>query len=89
MITNEDKIVGTQNISVRTEDETLLQIDALARAQDRSRNWWINQAIKKALAEEHAWIKQIERGIEAAEAGDFASDAEVDAVFQRFENQPG
>lgn len=81
--------MGTQNISVRTDDETLVQIDALAKSQDRSRNWWINQAIKKVLADELAWVEQIERGIQAADAGDFAEDTEVDAVFKRFESSPG
>ena len=76
----------SQNISVRTDSETVDQIDAAARAQDRSRNWWINQAIKAALANERAWIEQVERGIEAADAGDFATDAEVATMFRRFEN---
>lgn len=75
-----------QNISLRTDDETLAQIDALAKSQDRSRNWWINQAIKKALAEEQAWIEKIELGVRAAEAADFATDEEVETVFKRFES---
>ena len=81
--------MSKQNISVRTDDKTLTQIDALAKSQDRSRNWWINQAIERALAEEHAWIEKIEHSIEAAEAGDFADEAEVEAVFKRFETPRG
>ena len=77
--------MANQNISVRTDDDTLAQIDTLAKSQDRSRNWWINQAIKKARAEEQAWIAKIERGIQAADAGDFAEVTEVEAVFKRFE----
>ena len=77
--------MAKQNISVRTDDETLAQIDTLAKSQDRSRNWWINQAIRKALAEEQAWIEKIERGVRAAEANDFADENEVEAVFKRFE----
>ena len=76
----------TQNISIRLTPETVQQIDSLAKAQDRSRNWWINQAIENALAEEQAWIDQVEQGLKAAEAGDFASDEEVEAVFQRFKS---
>jgi predicted transcriptional regulator len=87
MTTNEAKSVANQNISVRTDDETLARIDSLAKSQDRSRNWWINQAIRRALAEEQAWIEKIEHGIQAAEAGDFASDKEVEAVFKRFETK--
>ena len=76
----------TQNISIRLTPETVQQIDSLAKAQDRSRNWWINQAIESALAEEQAWIDQVERGLKAANEGEFASDEEVEAVFQRFKS---
>jgi len=73
----------SKSISVRTEPDVIANIDAAARAQDRSRNWWINQAIKSALAEENAWMEQVERGLKAANAGDFASDDEIDVVFER------
>lgn len=86
MITNEEHPVGTQNISVRTDERILELIDEVAQAQDRSRNWWINQAIKKALDDELAWIKQVERAVAAADSGEFASEAEVDAVFQRLDD---
>ena len=78
----------TQNISIRLTPETVQQIDSLAKTQDRSRNWWIKQAIEAALAEEQAWIDQVEQGLKAAEAGDFASDEEVEAVFLRFKASP-
>ena len=75
----------SQNISIRTDPETVDMIDAAAKSQDRSRNWWINQAIKAALEQEEAWVAQVERGLKAAEAGDFATDAEVASAFKRFE----
>ena len=73
-------------ISIRTEAGLLAHIDAAAKAQDRSRNWWINQAIKAALAEEQAWIEQVEVGVRAADAGDFASDEAVADLFGKFGN---
>ena len=76
----------TQNISIRLTPETVQQIDSLAKSQDRSRNWWINQAIENALAEEQAWIDQVEQGLKAANEGEFASYEEVEAVFQRFKS---
>lgn len=76
--------MATKNISIRTDSATLDQIDAVAKAQDRSRNWWINRAIDQALSAERQWAEQIERGLRAAEADDFATDAEVDAVFKSF-----
>ena len=76
--------MATQNISIRTEPDVLAEIDEAAKAQDRSRNWWINQALKSALADEQAWVAQVERGLAAADAGEFASDAEAAEVLGRF-----
>lgn len=76
--------MATQNISIRTEPEILAEIDEAAKAQDRSRNWWINQALKSALADEQAWVAQVERGLAAADAGEFASDSAVAEVLGRF-----
>ncbi|MGP1394677.1 MAG: hypothetical protein ACTS3R_04130 [Inquilinaceae bacterium] len=36
------------------------------------------------MSAERQWVEQIERGLRAAEANDFATDAEVDAVFESF-----
>lgn len=73
-----------QSISVRTDQDLLADIDAAAKAQDRSRNWWINQALRSALEEEKAWVAQVEAGLNAAKEGDFADQGDVDAVFDRY-----
>ena len=73
-----------QSISVRTDQDLLADIDAAAKAQDRSRNWWINQALRSALEEEKAWVAQVEAGLNAANEGDFADQDDVDAVFDRY-----
>ena len=76
--------MGVQSISVRTEQDLLADIDAAAKAQDRSRNWWINQALRSAIEEEKAWVAQVEAGLKAADEGDFASEEDVVATFERF-----
>jgi len=75
-----------QNFSVRTDRDKLGQIDRLAQAQNRSRNFVVNEAIDRYLAEERQWAEKVQAGLAAAEAGDFASAAEVDALFQGFED---
>lgn len=75
-----------RNFSIRTDVGKLDQIDAIAKAQDRSRNFVVNEAIDRYLAEERAWIAKVEERLAAAEAGDFAGDDEVDAVFRKFED---
>jgi predicted transcriptional regulator len=74
-----------QNFSIRTDAAKLTEIDRLAEAQNRSRNFVVNEAIDRYLAEERRWAEKVEAGLAAAEAGDFANDAEVDALFGKFE----
>lgn len=74
-----------QNVSIRTNTEKLAEIDRLAARQHRSRNYVLNEAIDRYLAEECAWAEKIQAGLKAAEAGDFASTEEVDALFVQFE----
>ena len=75
-----------RNFSVRTENGKLDEIDAIAKAQDRSRNYVVNQAIDHYLDEERQWIAEVKKGLAAAEAGDFASEDEVDNLFNNIEN---
>lgn len=42
--------MGTKAITIRTEDETIAEIDGLARAMDRSRNYVVNQAMLAYVA---------------------------------------
>jgi predicted transcriptional regulator len=78
-----------QNFSIRTDSTKLSELDRLAQARDRSRNFVVNEAIDRYLAEERAWAAKVQAGLAAAEAGDFASAAEVDAFFQRIEGAAG
>lgn len=60
---------STAPITVRTAQETIDEIDALAKAMDRSRNYIVNQALQQYL-EVNAWqIERIKEGIIAAREG--------------------
>lgn len=76
-----------QNFSVRTDAVKLSEIDQLAQAQNRSRNFVVNEAIDRYLAEERQWMEKVRAGLTAAEAGDFASDGEVESLFLKFETE--
>lgn len=70
--------------TIRTDGETLVRLDAVAKQMGRSRNWALNKAIEDFL-EYHEWyIAKVNEGIKAAEEGRFASKDEVDAVFAEF-----
>jgi predicted transcriptional regulator len=76
----------TEAFSVRTDPKKVRKLDKLAEQQDRSRNYLVNQAIDQYL-ELLAWQEErIKEGIKAADAGRFASDAEMDAIFNKYKD---
>lgn len=59
----------TEPITVRAAKEIVVEIDALAAAMDRSRNYIVNQALQQYL-EANAWqIARVKEGIAAAREG--------------------
>jgi len=78
----------TAPFTVRLEEETLRELDTLAAKTERSRNWLVSRAIENYLSL-NAWqIAKIEEGIAAANRGDFATDEEMEAVFNKYAPRP-
>ncbi len=78
--------MGTEAFSVRADSKKVKQLDRIAKQQDRSRNYVVNQAIDQLL-ELHAWQdERVKVGIKAAEEGRFASDADMARIFNKYEN---
>ncbi len=78
--------MGTEAFSVRADSKKVKQLDRIAKQQDRSRNYVVNQAIDQLL-ELHAWQNErVKVGIKAAEEGRFASDADMARIFNKYEN---
>jgi predicted transcriptional regulator len=74
--------------TVRVDPEKQKQIDQLAQQLDRSRNYLVSQAIDEFLAT-HTWqITKIEAGLTAAERGEFATDAELEQIYNRYHSEP-
>ena len=70
----------TSLISIRTDSGLLGQFTSLAEATGRTRSFLINQAMRE-FVEREAWqIAAIQKAIEEADAGDFATDEEVAAM---------
>lgn len=58
-----------------------MALDAIAANMDRDRSYVLNEAIAIYL-EMHKWqIEEIKKGIAEADAGDFASEQEIETVF--------
>ena len=68
----------TEPITVRASKATISDIDALAVAMDRSRNYIVNQALEQYLEANAYQIERIKEGIAAARAGHVES---AEAVF--------
>jgi len=68
-------------VSFRTEEAQLQELDELAASVRRNRTELIDQAIGDFLWLQARHRQQIEDGLRAAEAGDFATDEEVEAAF--------
>ena len=78
--------MGTEAFSVRTNSRKVQRLDELAKQQDRSRNYLVNQAIDEFL-ELHAWQEErIKEGIKAADEGRMAGGAEMERIFSKYED---
>jgi RHH-type rel operon transcriptional repressor/antitoxin RelB len=75
--------MNRETISFRLETDKKEKLDAIAVALDRDRSYLLNEAID-AYLEVHQWqIRHIQKGIRQADAGEFASEAQVAAAFAR------
>ena len=63
--------------------EVVETLDALAETMDRDRTHLLNEAVERYLELNEYHIKLIEKGLRAAERGDFVPDAEMKKVIVR------
>lgn len=72
------------SVSFRTDQKKVKQLDAMAKRQRRDRTQLIDEALENFIELQQWQMKEIEAGIRAADAGQFASDKEVRAEFARW-----
>ena len=70
-------------LTVRLEAEKIQELDKFARGLDRDRTYVVSQAIDAFLDVQRWQIEYIEEAQREADAGDFASPAEVKSTFAR------
>jgi predicted transcriptional regulator len=71
-------------VIVHLDEATLGALDRLAEKTDRPRDLLVNEAIEDYVAFSSWSISKIEAGLAAADAGEFASAAEVARVREKF-----
>jgi predicted transcriptional regulator len=71
-------------ISFRIDSRLKEALDQVADGMDRDRSYVLNEAVA-AYLDAHSWqIEHIKEGLRQADAGKFATDAEVAAAFTRW-----
>ena len=74
-------------VTLRLDDAVKYKLEKLAESTHRSRSFLAAEAIK-AYVDSNEWqINEIHSAIQEAEAGDFASDAEVKTVFDKWKTK--
>ena len=71
-------------VTARLDMDTQAQLEKLAAATSRSRSWLVAEAVKQYVAEQSWQVEAIQEGIRQADAGAFASEAEVTGAFARW-----
>lgn len=68
--------------SVRLDEETLSKVGQMAEAMDRPRAWLMSYAIKQFVEREERFIREVEKGVYAADQGDLVNHADVKAKWE-------
>lgn len=79
--------MNQENVTFPIDSEKKEALKAIANVTDRDLTYVLNEAIASYL-EIYQWLlDEINKGVAEAEAGDFASDDEVQAVFAKLTNE--
>lgn len=76
--------MGDRSLTLNVEDETMDRLDTLARETGRSSKQLAEQALRQYVDYESWKADKIKHAVRQADAGDFASDEEMEAVFDRY-----
>ena len=76
--------MDTATLTLRVPVEIKDQLDKLAGATHRSKSYLAGEAIRQYLELEAWQVGEIQRALTEADAGDFASAAEVAAVVRKY-----
>ncbi len=70
-------------LTLRLDPKLKNQLDRLSRSMNRSRSFVAAQAIKEFVSVNEWQINEIKKGLAEADAGDFASDEEMQQTIRR------
>jgi predicted transcriptional regulator len=76
--------MGDRALTLNVEDEILVRLDGLARETGRSSEQLAEEALRRYVEYESWKLDKVRDAVRRADAGDFASDDEMQAVFDRY-----
>lgn len=76
--------MSSTTITVRLEEEVKDRLDQLAESTQRSKSFLASEAIRQFVENNEWQIAEIKAGLKEADAGDFASDREVQRVRKKW-----
>lgn len=68
--------------SVRLDNDTLTRVGQMAEAMNRPRAWLMAEAIKQYVAREEWFIREVEKGVKAADEGRLIDHADIKAKWE-------
>ncbi|GAB6111417.1 CopG family ribbon-helix-helix protein [Desulfomicrobium salsuginis] len=71
-------------MSMRLPDEAMDRLGDLAKATGRTKSFLAGQAIMEFLERESWQVNEISQALGEADAGDFASDQEIEAMREKW-----
>ena len=74
----------TTTLTLRVPLEMKKRLDKLADATNRSKSYLAGEALRQYIDLEAWQIGEIQQALKEADANDFASDAEIDAVVKKY-----
>ena len=79
----------TNILTLRLDSKLKKKLDKLAKATERSRSFLVAEAIREFVALNEWQIEEIKKGLREADAGDFASDEEMEQTVRRWVRRAG
>ena len=76
--------MDTTTLTLRLPSAIKEQLDKLADATHRSKSFLAGEAIRRYLDLEAWQISEIQQALSEADANDFASDTEIDAIVTKY-----
>ena len=79
----------TDVLTFRLDSKLKKKLDRLAKATERSRSFLVAEAIREYVELNEWQIEEIKKGLREADAGDFATDEEMEQTISKWVRRGG